>query len=203
MLSTSGSGTTHRLLRIHPLTPRIVVAYVRSTARNRNRSVASPTNDPRGAAGLALFAALIAFAIVGIRKQHSRRVRRTSVGVVAALALAIVVVVVGRVGCLFPAKLDLVNSELAADSSTRTVTKTYIVQNNGWFSEQIRGLDASVPGIEVLRTIGHDRDLPRGQIVNLVVVYHVTDCANPPTSPIPINVHIHHAWGHGDHNAPR
>jgi hypothetical protein len=31
--------------------------------------------------------------------------------------------------------------------------------------------------------------------VHLVVVYHVIDCENAPTSPIPINVHIHHVWG--------
>jgi hypothetical protein len=144
---------------------------------------------------LAILVALVAFAIVGIRKQRSPRVRRTSVCVVVALALAVVAVVIGRVGGLFPAKLDLVNSELAADSSTRTVTQTYVVQNNGWFSEQIRDLDASMAGIEVLRTSGHDRDLPRNQIVNLVVVYRVADCVNAPTSPIPIRVHIHHAWG--------
>ena len=144
---------------------------------------------------LGIVVGLIALTIVGVRHQASRRVPRISLCGVVILVLAIVVVVMSPLSGYFPAKFDLIDSHLAADSSTRTVTQTYVVENQGWFSEHIRALGVSTAGIEVLRTSGQDREMLRNQTMDLVVVYHVSDCANAPSSPVPIHIRTDHPWG--------
>lgn len=143
--------------------------------------------------------AQIATDAAGVDAHEVRVMRRSALGVLAVLVVA---VVVWMLGFLSP-RLDHGNtSGGSADESTHAAEYEIDVINRGWLPVTMVGVSVDVPGVVVTSTTPSSVRVSRGSSQRMHMTLHVADCtaavyamraaeAEPP----PLHVAVSRPWG--------
>jgi hypothetical protein len=113
----------------------------------------------------------------------------------AGVLVATVAALTAVSGLLMP-QLNETGSGGSAELTSRTVTQSVDLRNDGWLTEHIDRIDTSGPG---LRVTGHNGGLAigPGERATLEVTYQITDCSVIRSDqPTPVVLRLHRPWGH-------
>ena len=113
----------------------------------------------------------------------------------ATVLVSICAALTAASGILTP-QLNEYSSGATGEITSRTVSQSVDVRNDGWFTEHIDRIDTSAPG---LRVTGHSGGLVigSGKRTTLQVTYQVIDCSVVGRDdPTPMLLRLRRPWGH-------
>lgn len=98
-------------------------------------------------------------------------------------------------GFLTP-RLNGYSSSATSELSSRTVTQSIDLRNDGWFTEHIDRIDVIGPGLRMTGRSGASSIGP-GEGATIQLTYQVTDCSVvQQDQPTPILLRLRRPWGH-------
>ena len=95
-----------------------------------------------------------------------------------------------------PRQLDLDNAATRAVAAGRLLHQSYLVDNISGSDVRVIGLDANLSHVELVSTnVGTGVDIPPHHATWLRMTFHVSDCRNPPSGPLPVHLRISRWYG--------
>jgi hypothetical protein len=125
------------------------------------------------------------------RLTRSGRLALT-VSAVAAIALIVGIWAAGVSGVVRP---RLSATGWSATTGPVTVVETVTAANTGWTTARLTSVATPTAGLRIEGVRGLPVHVRSGASARIIVRIAVTDCANPPSGWIPLQVRASHWWG--------